>query len=382
MTLRTGWLAPTGQTRLDTRHTALGATTPTGPLASRSGILPGSYDPKFRVGGLWLNSNGPMTATVYHGRAVIQGSTAQGAYPVALDEDTVITFADGHPLYPRIDLVVLRVYDDDVDKSNKSEAAIEIVKGAEVANPVAPDAPPLSLPLFSVKVPAKTSAGTGGIPWSAPGSVTDLRTTLVSIGGILPVYGNAGVAGAYPGQYQDNDEAHYLQRWNGTAWVAYPKEIGGIAPNGTLSTGGYTGQYREANGVLQRWNGTAWVNYQPPVEVETLSTGVTVATGWSLVGFAARRTRGIVTMAITVTRSGADITATSQGNITDETLCTLPAGWRPALDTETTASDGYGSGSATVYPNGTVTLRTWSSTGVLTATPPTRIVRLTATFIQ
>ncbi|WP_329117201.1 hypothetical protein [Streptomyces sp. NBC_01353] len=381
MVLRSGWLAPTGQTRLDTRHTALGATTPTGAFQSRSGILPGS-DGKYRVGGLSMSSSGPMTATVFYGRAVIQGPASQGAYPVALASDTVITFADGDPLNPRIDLVVLRVYDDQFDGSTKSEAALEIIKGAPAATPVAPAAPALSLPLFHVKVPAGTSAGTGGIPWSTAGTLTDLRVTLVGVGGILPVYNNAAVPGSYPGQYQDNDNSHFLQRWDGTAWVAYPKEIGGIAPSGTVTTGSYNGQYRDyAGGTLQRWNGTAWVNYQPPVEVETTNTGATAATGWTLVGFAGRKTRGVCTVSMTVTRSGADLTATTAGNLSpDELLCTLPAGWRPSFDYEAMGTDFYGSGAVTFSTGGQVHLRTWSgSSGVLTAG---RNLRATATFVQ
>ncbi|WP_055601695.1 hypothetical protein [Streptomyces aureus] len=377
MALRSGWLSPTGQTRVTTRLTALGATTPVGPLASRSGVLPGTADGKFRVGGLWLSGSGPMSATVYAGRAIVQGPNAQGAYPVTLDADTVLTFGDGDPLNPRVDLVVLRVYDDEFDSLTRSEAALEIVRGQPKAQPSAPDAPPLSLPLFSVRVQAGASAGTGGIAWTT-GAVTDLRTTLVGVGGILPVYNNAGVPGSYPGQYQDNDNAHFLQRWDGNGWVAYPKELGGIAPSGTVSTGSYTGQFRDNQGTLQRWNGTSWVNYQPPVEVETTTGGATALAGWTVVSFSARRSRGLATVLLTVTRSGADITASATGHINDEALCTLPAGWRPAIDYEASACDGIGNGGANFWTNGQVNLRTWSSNGSLVAG---RHVRVSATYV-
>ncbi|MFF9912282.1 hypothetical protein [Streptomyces sp. NPDC013457] len=378
MPVRSGWLLPTGQTRQNTRITNIGATTPTNPLGVRSGILPGTYDGKFRVGGLWISSAGPMTATVYHGRAVVQGGNSDGAYPVALDQDMTITFGDGDALNPRIDLVVLRVYDNDADLQGKYDAVVEIVKGEPKAAPVAPAAPARSLPLCSVRVKAGASAGTGGIDWTASGTVTDLRTTTVAVGGILPTYNNATVIGSYPGQYQDNDDSHFLQRWNGTGWVAYPKEIGGIAPAGSLSTGSYPGQFRENSGVIQRWNGTAWVNYQPPVEVETLTGGVTMLPGWSLVSFTARRTRGIVSLLLSVTRSGATITANSAGNIDDEQLCTLPAGWRPAFDMEVSACDGFANGGANIWANGQVNLRTWSPTGVLMTG---RNVRVSATYV-
>ncbi|MGW0466846.1 hypothetical protein ACWDX6_16455 [Streptomyces sp. NPDC003027] len=379
MPVRSGWLSPTGQTRQNTRVTNIGATTPVNPLGTRSGVLPGTYDGKSRVGGLWLNGSGPMTATVYHGKAVIQGGTTDGAYPVALDEDITLTFGDGDPLNPRIDLVVLRVYDNDADAPGRHEAAIEIIRGVPAAVPQAPATPPRSLPLYSVRVKAGASAGTGGVGWS-DGILTDLRTTVVSAGGILPVHNNAGVPGAYPGQYQDNDSSHFLQRWDGSTWVPYPKEIGGIAPGGTLANGSYPGQFRENGGVLQRWNGTAWVNYQPPVEVETTTSGATALTGWGMVAFAARRTKGgLCTMTVTVTRTGATITANSAGNVNDEPLCTLPAGWRPAFDIEAPACDGFGDGGAVVYASGQVRLRTWSPNGTLEAT---RHVRISATYVQ
>ncbi|MFJ3780490.1 hypothetical protein [Streptomyces sp. NPDC090093] len=377
MALRSGWLPPTGQTRVTTRLTAHGATTPVNPLASRSGILPGSNDGKFRVSGFSLSGNGPMSATVYAGRAVVQGPNLQGAYPVTLDADTVLTFGDGDPLHPRVDLVFLRVYDDEFDSLTKSEAALEVLKGEPKAQPTAPGAPPLSLPLFTVRVEKSASAGTGGILWTG-GAVTDLRTTLVGVGGILPVYNNAGVPGSYPGQYQDNDNARHLQRWDGNGWVAYPKEIGGVAPSGALSVGSYPGQFRENNGVLQRWNGTSWANYQPPVEVETTTTGATALTGWTLQSFGGRRTRGVASVTAVVTRNGADINANSAGNINDEPILTLPAGWRPALEYEAAASDGFASGGVFLSTSGQLTLRTWSPNGALVAG---RYVRVSATYV-
>ncbi|WMX45550.1 hypothetical protein [Streptomyces roseicoloratus] len=379
MPVRSGWLTPTGQTRQHTRLTNIGATTPVDPLGARSGILPGTVDGTYRVGGLGMNTSGPMTATVHAGRAVVQGAPGDGAYPVALDQDMTLTFADGDALNPRIDLVVLRVYDNDADLQGRYEAVVEIVKGEPKAAPEPPPAPARSLVLFSVKVRAGASAGNGGIEWSAPGTTTDLRTTTVAVGGILPVYNNAGVTGSYPGQYQDNDNAHYLQRWNGEGWIPYPREIGGIAPAGILSTGSYTGQFRENAGVLQRWNGTAWVNYQPPVEVTTAVSGVTAMPNWAVVAFAGRKTKsGLCTLTVTVTRTGPTVTSSSAGQIADEPLCTLPTGWRPAFGMEALAGDGYADGAADITSGGIVNLRTWSPNGQLTAN---RNIRVSATFV-
>ncbi|MFG3291132.1 hypothetical protein ACGF3G_20270 [Streptomyces sp. NPDC048179] len=260
MNLRSSWVAETGQTREDTRLTQLGATTPANPLEVRSGILPGSYDGLYRMSGFWMEgTGGSMKATVHEGRAVIAAGASRGAYPVTLPEPAPLTFADGDASNPRVDLVVLRVYDSLYDNSGQTKPALEIVQGTPAATPVAPAAPAAALPIYQVKVPAGASAGKGGLDWTTV--LTDLRTPTVAVGGILPVYGETG-NGAYPGQYRDSGGA--LQRWDGSAWVSYPSALGGIAPAGAVTTASYTGQYRDSSGgLLQRWNGSAWVSYQP-----------------------------------------------------------------------------------------------------------------------
>ncbi|WP_329380755.1 hypothetical protein OG625_15640 [Streptomyces sp. NBC_01351] len=217
MNLRTAWLPVTGQTRSDTRVASLGALTPTSPVATRSGILPGSSDGKWRISGFTVTGTTAMTATVYPGRGVIQGTDSQGAYPVALTQPVPLAFADGHAQFGRIDLIVVRVYDDEYDASGRTEAVVEVVRGTPTATPVAPAAPALSLPLYTVTVPAGTSAGNGGINWN--NALTGLRNATVAIGGILPVTTDTAI-GAYPGQYRDNSGT--LERWDGTAWMPYP----------------------------------------------------------------------------------------------------------------------------------------------------------------
>ncbi|MFI9613189.1 hypothetical protein ACIHCM_16200 [Streptomyces sp. NPDC052023] len=259
MNLRSSWVTETGQTREDTRLTQLGATTPSNPLEVRSGILPGSYDGQYRVSGFWLEgAGGTMQAILHEGRAVIQADSNQGAYPVTLPETLGLTFADGDASNSRVDLVVLRIYDDLYDDSGFTKAAVEIIRGTPAVTPADPALPDIALPVYRVTVRAGTSAGTGGINWND--DVEDLRTSVVAIGGILPAYGDTG-NGAYPGQYRDSGGS--LQRWDGSAWVSYPSALGGIAPAGTVTTASYTGQYRDSSaGVLQRWNGSAWVSYQ------------------------------------------------------------------------------------------------------------------------
>ncbi|MEU6623567.1 hypothetical protein ABZ926_22730 [Streptomyces litmocidini] len=258
MNLRSSWVAETGQTREDTRLTQTGVTTMTNPVQVRSGVLPGSYGGQYRLSGFWTFGSAAMTATVSEGRAVIQGEISQGAYPVTLPTSETVTFAPGNAQYNRIDLLVLRIYDNLYDGQQRNEAVVEVIQGQANQDPQPPAAPPRCLPLYEVTVPAGASAGNGGIPWAS--ALKDLRTPVVSLGGILPVEGPV-LPGSYPGQYQDAGGA--LQRWDGGAWVSYPSALGGIVPASASTTpASYIGQYRDAaGGALQRWDGNAWVSY-------------------------------------------------------------------------------------------------------------------------
>ncbi|MEV7275794.1 hypothetical protein [Streptomyces sp. NPDC093111] len=251
MTVRAAWLQPTGQTREDTRLTLAALLTPSGqspeetPLRSRQGIVPG---------GFVLTATSAMQCAIGTGRAIIQGDeTRQGAYLVAAISPETITVPDGDPQYDRIDLIELAVIDDAYDKTGVTDAVVRLVKGTPAAQPVAPASGPGSTqPLYTVRVPKGTSAGTGGIAWTT-GGVTTQHWPVVALGGILPT---SGFKGAYVGQYRDT--SGMLQRWDGATWVSYPRANGGIAPGTLVSTGSYTGQYRDNAGTLQRWDGTNW----------------------------------------------------------------------------------------------------------------------------
>ncbi|MFI2430267.1 hypothetical protein [Streptomyces sp. NPDC018693] len=252
MTVRSAWLTEFGQTREDTRVTLSGLLTPNAfapeniPLKARGGLVPGGF--------ALTGTAGSMTFTVGPGRAFIQGGrTAQGTYPVAVTEPESLTVADGDAQYDRVDLVELVVQDSVYDGTAETRAFVRLVRGTPAATPVVPNTPDGSaLPLYRILVPARVSAGTGGLNWSEV--VTNLRYPTVALGGIVPA---SGFTGAYAGQYRDTPGV--LERWDGTAWVAYPKAVGGIAPAGALTTGSYVGQHREDGaGRLQRWDGSAW----------------------------------------------------------------------------------------------------------------------------
>ncbi|MEU0600144.1 hypothetical protein ABZ484_18155 [Streptomyces sp. NPDC006393] len=334
MPVRSAWLvnrtdAVSGQSRTDTRLAPTGTMTPTSGLASRSGIVPGSPDGKFLMSAFYVfSSTAGMTATIAPGRAVVQGTEAAGAYPVALTDYTSVVFADGDANNPRIDLVVLRIYDAQYDNSGRTEAVLEVVQGAPAGTPQAPEVPAASLPLATVRIPAGASVGTGGIAWSS--AVTDLRTSTVAAGGILPLYGNTAEAGSYPGQYRD--VGNQIQRWNGSQWAGYPSQIGGIAPTGQLATGGYVGQYRDNNGRLERWSGTAWVLAMPsPAFAYNNDGGYCKTTTWS--------------EALTDT-NGATVTATFTAPVSGKVLVTLGYQGQPSVD------GGWGRMSANIRKDG------------------------------
>ncbi|MCF2532724.1 hypothetical protein [Yinghuangia soli] len=210
MTVRSAWLPANQQSRSDTRLAPTGTMSPTGPLTSRPGALPGGTP-------LLATGVAAMQVRIDPGRAVIQGTALQGAYPVVLSEAETLTVADGDAQYARIDLVVLQVYDHDYDASGQTAGVLRLIKGVAAAGPQVPATPAAALALWSIAVPSKASAGTGGITWAS--ALTDLRVYTVGAGAILPAAGDTA-PGAYVGQYRDTGSA--LERWNGSAWTAYP----------------------------------------------------------------------------------------------------------------------------------------------------------------
>jgi hypothetical protein len=216
MTVRAAWLttrgdAAGGQTRNDTRMTPLGAMVPAAELTTVSGVIPGG-DP------FALAATGPMTATLGTGRAVVQGTDIQGAYPVAVTVPETLTFADGDPANPRIDLVVVRVYDAAHDESGQTLVTVEAIAGTPGAAPEPPPTPPAALALYRVAIPAGASAGSGGI--DLPAATTDVRSYSVAAGGISP---STTTPGAYRAQYRDDGTG--LQRWSSTSWVGMVREL-------------------------------------------------------------------------------------------------------------------------------------------------------------
>ncbi|MGP3687366.1 hypothetical protein ACTVZO_22135 [Streptomyces sp. IBSNAI002] len=214
MTVRAGWLLPDGQTREDTRLAPLGAMAPENTLTTRDGLIAGGA-------GLVATGVSAMQVQISTGRAVIQGTTAQGSYPVAVTAPVTLNVPDGHAQHPRIDAVAIRLYDALYDTSQQTAVQLEIVTGTPSATPSAPSLPNSSIRLWEIAVPAGTSAGTGGISWAS--ALTDRRRYTSSYGGILPRGYSLSFSGGYAGQYRDNGAE--LERWSGTEWEPVIKPI-------------------------------------------------------------------------------------------------------------------------------------------------------------
>ncbi|MCT9090584.1 hypothetical protein N4G70_17225 [Streptomyces sp. ASQP_92] len=275
MTVRAAWLLPTGQTREDTRLAPLGTMAPETAMTSRDGVI---------AGGSALNATGAgMQVQIATGRALVQGTAAQGAYPVAVTSPETLTVADGNAQFTRIDSVVLRVLDGLYDTSEQTLARVELVQGDATATPTAPTLPPACLRLWDVTVPAGASAGTGGLTWAS--ALADRRRYTASYGGIIPRGWGLSFAGAYVGQYRDNGTG--LDRWDGTAWQALEPSVGWTAvtlASGYTNNGNAQGpvRYRRIDiaGVphMQWRGGVSWATSgTPPNNAYPLAAAVPAA---------------------------------------------------------------------------------------------------------
>ncbi|MFJ9633842.1 hypothetical protein ACIRU8_39720 [Streptomyces sp. NPDC101175] len=116
---------------------------------------------------------------------------------------------------------------------------------------------------------------------------------------------------------------------------------------------------------LEVYTGSGWVTPQPSLSSTT--SGLSVASGFSLLDFFGFRQGRSVTIDIYLTRTGSNIVSNG-GNIADTVCCTLPSGWRPTHDTVTSCFDtGVVHGGWVVGTDGICTLRT-SSEDIANAT--------------
>lgn len=99
-----------------------------------------------------------MTVEIDSGGAFVQGTQLfnQGMYHCFNEAPIEISIAPASAQYPRIDLVVLRVYDAEVSASI-NECRFEVITGSAAVVPITPPLPVNSIPLATVEVPAEAT---------------------------------------------------------------------------------------------------------------------------------------------------------------------------------------------------------------------------------
>lgn len=169
-------------------------------LGARAGVLHG----------LGVSVSG-LSVTVASGSAVITpGASANGSYVAVNAADLVLTAAVQDATYARLDRVIARVYDTEVDASGLSQAAVEIVTGTPAASPVLPALPAGALSLSRLSVPSAGSDITS----------VDERVWTSAVG--APIYVASAAALPYgawlrPGQMAYTD-AGVIGYWDGVGW--------------------------------------------------------------------------------------------------------------------------------------------------------------------
>lgn len=168
-----------------------------------------------------------MSVDVTAGSAVVKGTEAstQGCYLVEAPTLTTVTISAADPTNPRIDLVVVRIRDQDYASGSPSTntATIEAVTGTPAASPAIPTIPSNCVVLAQVAVAALAAT-------VVTGNITDLRFN-----------------GFATNSAQDNASACLM---GGTA----------VGLSSALPQSPYTGMehYRTNSGEKYRWNGSAW----------------------------------------------------------------------------------------------------------------------------
>ena len=134
------------------------------------------------------------------------------------------------------------------------------------------------------------------------------------------------------------------------------------ARNATLTSPieGMTTWLQDVNRI-EVYNGTSWV--VPPPTITTVTTGLSVESGWAVNSFIGRRASGITTVVCLITRTGSTIAeaGSGSGNISPEPLiATLPSGWRPPETINCMYATGAVDGEIIINDGGECTLRTIS----------------------
>lgn len=185
------------------------------PIAARAGVLQGM--------GLTVNST-TRVATLGAGTAVVTPVVGSaGSYVVSsATSASAVTLDVRDATNPRIDLVVLRVY----DETNRKQAVLEAVTGTPAASPSVPTAPTGALVLHAVTVP----------PGSGTITVSDRRTFTSTTGGVIRCTEATRPSGSSlpPGQPIFETDTRRGWTWDGSMWLLTSAPATGLAGESPL----------------------------------------------------------------------------------------------------------------------------------------------------
>lgn len=152
-----------------------------GSLTSRGGVVS-------HAGGVFnvtQTGTASMTLNVNSGIAYVPGSEAgtQGLYCCTNDASDTVIIATAHGTLPRVDSVIVRVYDSAYSGA-LNQWQIEALTGTAAASPVAPTLPNNSIRLYNVSVGAAVTSISNA-------NLADVREYVAAVGGIIVVKNQA-----------------------------------------------------------------------------------------------------------------------------------------------------------------------------------------------
>ncbi|TDD90769.1 hypothetical protein [Actinomadura rubrisoli] len=220
----------------------------------RSGIVPA-------VGACNLTAVSAMVARISPFQALVDGTSGglQGQYPVTVDANEDLTFANGEAGVARTDRAILQLRDNPYDSSGFQDGRVVYLKGQ--ASGAATALPASSLLLWEVTVPAGASAGGGGINFAA--QRVDKRVWTSAVGGTIPVkdVADRDTLTAYAGLTVFRLDRGGRQVHDGTVWRWRDViSVASAVDRDAVITSPWAGQqvWRTDTKVIEVHDGTAW----------------------------------------------------------------------------------------------------------------------------
>jgi len=193
-----------------------------GTIALAGGVLGGA--------GLLVRSATGMAVTVDPGHFVVPNTAipVAGGYAATLPAQGTLTVETADPSNPRYDIVCAGATD---NGDSSSSGWVQIIAGNPAASPLPPAAPPNSITLAQILIPAGSTSVTSG-------NITGLRTFTTAVGGI-PVAPKGSLLG-YVGQlaYDPASSSFYHNENAGNTPLAVQARTLPFAPVMAVLTGG------------------------------------------------------------------------------------------------------------------------------------------------